>query len=170
MFERRQAPRLFVGIPATLYTGKAEVRCETHDISRLGVAVMGSFDALPTGRVLRVVLSLTDTSPRVACDCMVAHQCQKDPPLCGLKFVDPPPDLLARLRGRASVARAAAEVPEVPPEDRAQSSPTADEKPAAAETQADKAGNQPPRSTRLLRDERDRELKDLYEEAVKSLK
>lgn len=170
MFERRYAPRLSMGIPATVYTGQSEIACETRDLSRLGVAVITGSEALPSDRVLRITLSLTDTSPHVACDCVVAHRLEGEPPVWGLKFVNPPADLLVRLRGRASVAEPAARASREPPEAQTGSSNLAEEEPPAESREPVEGAGEPPKPATALREERDRDLKELYEEAVKSLK
>lgn len=91
MPERRAAQRVPLSIAATIYDGQTEIRCKTRNISRLGVAVAGLPEGL-SAKTLRLRLSASDKAPSVLCDCLPVGK-HPDCGTWGLRFLEATGDL-----------------------------------------------------------------------------
>ena len=92
MSERRAAPRVPLSVQATIYDGQMEIRCKTRNISRLGVAVAGIPEGL-SGKALRLRLSVSDKAPSVLCDCLPVGKHPDCGGTWGLRFLEVTGDL-----------------------------------------------------------------------------
>jgi len=92
MSERRAAPRVPLSVPATIYDGQTEIRCNTRNVSRLGVAVAGISEDL-SAKVIRLRLSASDKAPSVLCDCFPVEKHPDCGGTWGLRFLEVTGDL-----------------------------------------------------------------------------
>lgn len=153
MSERRAVPRVPLTVPATIYAGETVIRCNTRDISPLGVAVAGFPGSIPA-KALRLRLSASEKTPSVLCDCFPVGRHPGPGDTWGLQFLNPTGDLPVSLQKfvEAEIKGRSEEI-------------GSQEAPRASQTVANCSDD----SGRSEAAEFERQLQDLYREALESL-
>lgn len=175
--ERRSGPRAPVDRAATVHLGNEELRCQAHNVSASGFALISSVAGAP-GCFVRINLALAEGSRPIDVDgVLVRTEPRGDEQLWGVEIFPPPPGVAAQIEGylrwrlRAASEACDTAAPEESTARRAGRGEGVEPRPGAESPPRRRAAarQRPPLRPGQRLTELDRELKDLYGQAIVSL-